>query len=56
MDVIFASGLQIGVLDYDVTADKKIIFTNGRYVFLFDGTEKTVLFKEQRIDKVRIKT
>jgi len=43
-----------GVLDYDVTAGQKIIYTNGRYVFLLDGGEIKPIFNDKKIHKVRI--
>ena len=44
-----------GVLDYDLTQDG-IIYTNGRCVFLIEGETEKLLFKDKRIDKVRLKT
>ena len=43
-----------GVLDYDLTADQKIVFTNGRYVFLLDGEERKLLFGDKKIQRIRI--
>lgn len=47
--------LKSGVLDYDITPDGTIVFTNGRYIIRLDGESETVLTKDRLINRVKIR-
>ena len=45
-----------GVLDYDVLDNGRVVYTNGRYVFLLSSdTTKKTLFRDKLITKIRVR-